>query len=308
MHINTFEKKLRVLVLSGYGINCYDESADCFKKVGAKVEIQHINEMIEKKERLLDYHILVFPGGFSYGDHINSGKILANKLKFKMKDELQRFVESGRAVLGICNGFQVLVQSGLLPGFAAEKNEHDRSFFSQDVSLIANVSSGQDSNVCGRYEDRWVCLTAAPHSHSFWLKGIHAIALPVRHGKGRLVWEANKVKDFDEKIIEHACLFYSTRDKNVTMDYPENPNGSYFSIAALSNRQGNVFGLMPHPEAYRWKMQAPDYHATKVTGRLCFAEKFSHFDDDLRALLSDDDGYGMAFFYNACRAMRQKFF
>lgn len=292
------KKLLRALVFSGYGINCESETAQCLRRAGALCEVVPINEIIEKvaedEKYLCSYHIIVLPGGFSYGDHVGSGKILANKLRFKIGASLKQFIDQGRALLGICNGFQVLVQAGILPGFPQKNIE--TPFPSQQVSLVSNISN--------RYEDRWVNLIFNDKVDSFWTKGINSLVLPIRHGEGRVIW--SEAED-GEKMMGRAAFFYSDEKKNRAKNYPLNPNGSSHSIAALVNETGNVLGMMPHPEAFRWKMQAPNYFASEVTGEECFAKSFADIEQDLSSRLDEDDGYGMTFFHNACRAMEERF-
>lgn len=297
------QKLLRALIFSGYGINCEKETAECFHRAGALCDIVHINEIIEKvakdKNYLFNYYIIALPGGFSYGDHVGSGKILANKLRFKIGAPLKKFIDQGRALLGICNGFQVLTQAGILPGFQQEKSENsngENSFPDQQVSLVSNISN--------HYEDRWVNLIFNDRVDSFWTKGIKSLMLPIRHGEGRLIWSE---QEDEEKMVSRAAFFYSDEKKNRAENYPENPNGSFRSVAALVNEKGNVLGMMPHPEAFRWEMQAPNYYGSKITGKKCLANSFTNIEGELASYLDEGDGYGMTFFYNACHAMREQF-
>ncbi|MDD5197184.1 MAG: phosphoribosylformylglycinamidine synthase subunit PurQ, partial [Candidatus Omnitrophica bacterium] len=162
-------KNVKVCVLRTAGINCDQETAFAFSKVGSQAELVHINDLIRQKNSLRDYQILALPGGFSYGDDIASGKVFANELKYKLEEELVRFIADGKLIIGICNGFQVLVKSGLLPGNNA---------FEQEASLIINDS--------GKFEDRWVYLKNS--GKCAWARNMpEMIYLPVAHGEGKFI-------------------------------------------------------------------------------------------------------------------------
>ena len=216
----------RALVLRGPGTNCDRETVVACELAGAKPELVHVEALLERGgsgPRLEDYALLVLPGGFSYGDHLGAGTLLAHRLGL-LRDELERFVGSGRPVLGICNGFQALLKLGLLRGAAL------------------------GPNASGRFECRWVWLRNVAGSASPFLQGIGTedgrplLALPVAHGEGRFVPAAGRGAD-DYRVV----LVYSDARGGVA-GYPDNPNGSVDGVAAITNPAGNVLGLMPHPE------------------------------------------------------------
>jgi phosphoribosylformylglycinamidine synthase len=242
----------KALVLTGYGINCEQETKNAIEKVGGSAKIVHINELLENKTLLEEYNFFVFPGGFSFGDDIGSGKVLANKMKFRMKDELLSFIKNGGLILGICNGFQVLVKLGLLPV----------PDFNQRVTLTVNES--------GKFEDRWVWLKANSASPCIFTRGLQYTTLPVRHGEGRfLVKNEEELKRIKEKNL--YVLQYVDR-RGQLAGYPWNPNGSIMNIAGICDETGRIFGLMPHPEAFRevyncpyWKnMNVKEAHGLKI--------------------------------------------
>lgn len=233
-------EKVRSLILSGFGINCEEEMCAAYKLAGANASIVHIKDIFSQKVSILDYDILNFPGGFSFGDDLGAGRVLANCLKYKrMLDgtlffkELLTFLDSGKFILGICNGFQALVALGLLPGLS--------STYEQQASLVAND--------CGKFEDRW-CYCRVPNNVATSLLKSKLIKhLPVRHGEGKLVVRDPKVK---QAIINQGlnAMQYCDRYGHPTDEYPYNPNGSFINCAALTNPTGQVLGMMPHPEAF----------------------------------------------------------
>jgi phosphoribosylformylglycinamidine synthase len=240
---------VKSLIVTGFGINCEIETGAAYKKAGADITIIHFNELMNGRYDLHHYHILNFPGGFSFGDDIASGKVMSNKVKYKkMKsgktfiEEIEDFLRNGNYILGICNGFQILVQLGLLP------NLNHR--FEPEVSLERNHS--------GKYEDRWVYCKVTPGCKSPFLKGIDVLPLPVRHGEGRLIIKDDTIRKQikDSNLI---ALQYTDKEGSVSDIYPLNPNGSEFSAAGLTDISGHVFGLMPHPEAYLSIYNHPDW-------------------------------------------------
>lgn len=242
-------KSVKALIITGYGINCEEEMAAAYTLAGAEATICHLNDILVEGLDIHGFDIVNFPGGFSFGDDIASGRVLANKIKYKRLpggsffiDELRRFIRDGKFVLGICNGFQVLVKLGLLPDFAGE--------CSQEVSLSRNVSS--------KFEDRWCYCTVSSTDKTPFLKGISTIHLPVRHGEGRLIFRDDAIR---EKLVNEGLnvISYSDRDGNLTDEYPANPNGSELSIAGICDTTGHVFGMMPHPEAYLSLYNNPDW-------------------------------------------------
>ena len=251
----------RVAVLFGFGINCDHETKAVFEMVGAQAERIHVNRFVSGHAVLCSYDILAVPGGFSFGDHLGSGRLLGNRMRFAMRESLMSFVNAGKPIIGICNGFQVLVKTGLLPG-----PETDRSpDFLQRGSLTLNDS--------GRYEDRWVTLEFDPESPCIWTKGMVRIECPVRHGEGKYVMPSSE--DLD-RLSEHHQLTVRYVDPSTPvgagitdepLPYPLSPNGSMRNIAGICDASGLVFGLMPHPEAIyaRWLHPEHTRHATPDT-------------------------------------------
>ena len=224
----------KALVLSGYGINCEVETQRAFRRAGADATVMHLNDLLESPEFLLQQHIFAVPGGFSFGDHVGSGKILANRLRYRLGDALQDFVRSGKLIIGICNGFQVLVKMGALPMLDGD--------FEQQVTLTHNDS--------GRFEDRWVQLRADAGTVCVWTRGIASMELPVRHGEGKFVPRDGSIT---KQLIAggQIALRYARSDGAVAEGaYPANPNGSVDDIAGICDPSGRIFGLMPHPEAF----------------------------------------------------------
>jgi len=232
-------KTLRALVLRAPGINCDRETALACRQVGFSTDLVHINQLIKAPATLLDYHFLVIPGGFSYGDDLGAGTLLAKNLTIHLGAQLHQFVAEGRPVLGICNGFQVLVKAGLLPG-TSDTFGH--------ATLTENDSA--------QFECRWVSLSAQ-QSPCIFTKGFErTLELPVAHGEGQFVLNG-AVADLQDKGL--IPLVYSAGNENAaaTVEYPANPNGSIGNVAGICNERGNVFGLMPHPERYVNTLQHP---------------------------------------------------
>ena len=251
-------KMTKVIVLRAAGTNCDLETAYAFKKHQAEVDLIHINELKSKKRRLSSYHILAIPGGFTYGDDVAAGRILANELRFNLKEDLAKFIQDGKLIIGICNGFQVLVKAGLLP---------DCESLKQKATLTLNDS--------GKFEDRWVYLKKPDiRSHTpkgtgktedsdrresraesrgnqksdscVWTKDINEIIyLPVAHAEGKFITD----KDTLEELKEDNQIIFQYVDKEGKLEgYPHNPNGSVENIAGICDKTGRILGLMPHPE------------------------------------------------------------
>ncbi|MDD4954039.1 MAG: phosphoribosylformylglycinamidine synthase I [Candidatus Omnitrophica bacterium] len=244
-------KKPKVCVLRTAGTNCDKETAFAFSKAGAVVELAHVNKFISGIKDLSDYQILALPGGFSYGDDIAAGKILANELRYKLADDIRKFIEDGKLIIGICNGFQILVKAGLLPGNAE---------FKQEASLIINDS--------GKFEDRWVYLKSPVTSHQspvkcVWTKDLpEVIYLPVAHGEGKFVAQDKAVLQRLNK--NGQVIFQYCDDKGRACGYPGNPNGSTDGIAGICDETGRILGLMPHPERHIVFSQHPRWASQKV--------------------------------------------
>jgi phosphoribosylformylglycinamidine synthase len=224
-------KAPKILILRAAGTNCDLETASALSFVGGRPERVTIEQIRSRAKRLMDYAMLVIPGGFSYGDDVGAGKILAAQIRLYLKD-LRQFLRLGRPVLGICNGFQALVKAGILP--ASNTCE-------QTVGFTANDS--------GRFEARWVHLRINAQSSCLFFKGLpEMIELPVAHGEGKLVLKSPRQLEELKKNKSIAMQYVS--DDGKLASYPDNPNGSIFNIAALSNPEGNCLGLMPHPERF----------------------------------------------------------
>ncbi len=244
------------LVLRAPGINCDRETAQACRLVGFETDLLHINQLLKAPERLLNYHLLVIPGGFSYGDDLGAGTLLAKNLVIHVGKQLQQFIDEGRLVLGICNGFQVLVRAGLLPG--------NRSV-SSDGSQVPVTSL--TNNVSAQFECRWVTLSTQ-RSPCIFTQGIDSpIELPVAHGEGQFVLadpallsvlqENGQIPLVYTKNAWQISPSSATSLSSSLLPYPDNPNGSIGNVAGICNARGNVFGLMPHPERYINALQHP---------------------------------------------------
>ena len=229
-----------ILILRAAGTNRDGEAAWACELAGGAPEVVHVGQLMEAPERLSAYRMLVLPGGFSFGDDLGAGKLWAMLLRHALGQELRAFIAAGKPVLGICNGFQVLVKSGLLPGVEPDAD--------QSVSLTRNSS--------GRFECRWVHLKADPASPCIFTRGLDELVYcPVAHGEGRLVArDAEHLQELQDGGL--AALRYVGADGSPSC-YPENPNGSQADIAGLCNPAGNVLGLMPHPEDHIIAEQHP---------------------------------------------------
>lgn len=205
-------KMVKTAVLRSAGTNCNNETEHAFKMLGVAVEQIHVNEFISGSRNFYEFDIVAIPGGFSYGDYIAAGTILANQLS-KLKQQLQEFVDAGKVLIGICNGFQVLVKAGLLPG--------------EDMNATLT------NNDSGNFECRWVKLID--------MKG-GEMRVPVAHAEGKFFTDEKTL----QKLEENKQIVYKYSDSK----FPANPNGSIGDIAGISNKKGNVIGLMPHPERH----------------------------------------------------------
>lgn len=235
---------VRVVVLTGYGLNCEDETSFAFSRLGATVHRLHIGDMLDDPSRLGGANILAFIGGFSFGDHIASGRVLANRLRFRAGDALARFVDGGGLAIGMCNGFQTMVKMGLLPGLDRKPG----ALGTQTVSLVDNRRLG--------YWDRWVRLAVAPASPCVFTRGMTTIDVPSRHAEGQVVFRDDAHR---ARLEEMGCVpvRYVGADGQPTEQWPDNPNGSPGGIAGLCDPSGRIFGLMPHPEAFLYADNHP---------------------------------------------------
>ncbi len=232
----------RVLILRTAGTNCDLETKYAFELQGAQVSLTHLNILKSSGGKLDDFQIICIPGGFSYGDDIAAGKVFANQLKFWFRDSLCKFIDTGGLILGICNGFQVLAKTGILPD----------GDFAQKVTLIANTS--------GRFEDRWTYLaskldTKDNRARHIWLQGLpKTISLPVAHGEGKFFAS----KDTLDLLERNGQISFQYCDAEGNLKgYPYNPNGSFCNIAGISDTSGRIFALMPHPERHMFFEQNP---------------------------------------------------
>ena len=241
-------KEVKALVLTGYGLNCDIETAHACRLAGAIAERVHINDVIRSDFPLNDYRIMVFIGGFSWGDDHGAGVIQAARMKKNAGERILKFVEDGNLVLGICNGFQTIVNMGLLPGF-------DGDYTSRKIALTYND--------CGNFRDQWVNLAINPDSPCVFTQGITTIELPVRHGEGKLVAD-NEVISRLEENNQIACRYAFDDGTPASGRFPENPNGSVNDITGICDPTGRIFGLMPHPEAFNHPTNHPDWCAIKA--------------------------------------------
>lgn len=231
--------KPRVLILKAAGTNCDSETAFAFESAGALPERVHINELSRKERRLDEFQIMAISGGFTYGDDISAGKILANELKYKLSSELSTFIAKGGLVIGICNGFQVLVKAGLLPQSARSAE------MKQEVTLAENDS--------GVFQDQWVWLKKA-QSKCVWTNPLDDIIyLPIAHGEGKFIPKNEEVL---ERLRSQGQVVFRYCGPKGQAPAP-NPNGSIDAIAGICDETGRVFGLMPHPERHLSSLQHP---------------------------------------------------
>jgi len=228
-------KNPKVLIFSGYGLNCEEETKYAFELAGAKADIVHINDLIDGKKKLKDYQILAFPGGFSYGDDTGSGKAYANKVRSHLGKDLAKFVSEDKLVIGICNGFQILTNLGLLPG-----------------ALTFNDGA--------RYQDRWVDVKVE-NTMSPWLSGIKTLSLPIAHGEGKFVADTKTLKDLNKE--NSVAVRYAKGDISEYQGQSVNPNGATDDIAGVLSHDGRVIGMMPHPERALFMTQLPQYSLLK---------------------------------------------
>ncbi len=234
----------RVLVLRSPGANCDAETAFAFERAGAAAERIHVNRLRENPRLLHDYQILCVPGGFSYGDDIAAGKILAQELSTFLADEIRRFRDHEKLILGVCNGFQVLLKAGLL-------------IPPDEDGPLATLAHNRH----GRFEDRWVHLAATP-GQCVWLKDVERMELPVAHGEGAFVcrkeWILRGLAESGQIVLR-----YATADGRLAEgSFPSNPNGSQGDVAGVCDATGRVLGLMPHPERHVLPTQHPRWTRT----------------------------------------------
>ncbi|WP_136525700.1 phosphoribosylformylglycinamidine synthase subunit PurQ [Geomonas ferrireducens] len=272
--------KAKALVITGNGTNCEMEAAHACRLGGFdEARIAHIAELLTGEVSLDDYHFLNLTGGFLDGDDLGSAKAQANRLRYaavegkeeRLVDQITRFIADGKLILGVCNGFQLLVKMGMLPALSG-------NYLNQTATLTYNE--------CGRFQDRWCYLKVDADSPSLYTKGIEGgVYLPVRHGEGKfLVDDAKTLDAIEAKHL--ACLKYSDRNyKAATMEFPENPNGSINAIAGICDETGRIMGLMPHPEAFVHRTQHPRWTREELP----------------------EEGEGLIFFKNAAKYVKENF-
>ena len=261
--------KPRILILTGYGINCDEETAHAFKLAGGKPEIVHVNDLIDGHKKLDDYQVLSFPGGFSYGDDTGSGNALANRIRNKMWDELKAFAERDKLAIGICNGFQVMTNLGLLPGLGGVYGR-------VGVALVHNDTA--------RYECRWVDLgVAAPRC--VFTRGIERLRAPVAHGEGKFYASVDVLRKLEAKG-QIVFRYLGADGKPAGGEFPANPNGALQDIAGICDGSGRLLGMMPHPERNVSFTQRDDWTRLK--------EQYRRQGKEL-----PEEGEGLAIFRNA---------
>jgi phosphoribosylformylglycinamidine synthase subunit PurQ / glutaminase len=269
-------KIVKSIVLTGNGTNCEREMAHACRLAGSdEVDIVYIHEILNGEKRLDDYHFLNLPGGFLDGDDLGSAKAGANRIvhaKIRgsnepLRDQFLRFINEGKLILGVCNGFQLMVKLGILPAF-------DGEYFKQSATLSFNDS--------GRFEDRWVWLAMNEKSPCVFTRGMKKIYLPVRHGEGKFIAKSVPILKRLRKQQQVVARYCTEASDKPTMEYPANPNGAVDAIAGICNETGRLYGMMPHPEAY------------------------THYTNHPRWTREDlpEEGMGLAIFKNAIQFIR----
>jgi len=218
----------RAIILSGYGINCEEETAHAFQLAGAGVDIVHINDLIDGRDSLAGYQILAFPGGFSYGDDTGSGNAFAHRVRNYLWEQVLAFIERDRLAIGICNGFQMMINLGLLPAVGG--------YGHRQAALIHNASA--------RYLCRWVDLRV--HGEGPWLQGLDGLSLPIAHGEGQFYAPDEILGAIQRDDL--MALTYADGEICRHLGLEPNPNGSLADIAGITDPSGRLLGLMPHPE------------------------------------------------------------
>jgi len=269
--------KPKALVLYGYGLNCDYETAFALSRAGAEAVRVHTTDLLENPALLWDYHLLAVPGGLSWGDDHGAGVILALRLKLALGSALQEFIAAGRLVIGICNGFQVLVNLGVLPGLPGRPG-------ARLTALIPND--------CGNFRDAWVHLKAMD-SRCVFTRGLDRLELPIRHGEGKFYADGPVLAELAD--LGQIALKYAGPSGNVARGrFPHNPNGSLLDIAGITDATGRVLGLMPHPEAHISSFQHPAWTREKEAWRRR-GEPYA-----------EQVGAGLAIFQNAVRYLQDQ--
>ena len=275
-------KTVRALVLTGYGLNCDYETDFSLQLAGAHSERVHVNELIPSEKSnatvtLDKYHILVLGGGFSWADDHGAGVIMASKLRYNIGEQIEKFIGEGKLIIGICNGFQALVNLGLLPGFEGD-------YHSRKVALTYNDT--------GNFVDRWVTLRVQEESVCIFTKGISTLELPVRHGEGKFYAK----KEIIDRLIEkkQVVIRYADEEGRPAQGrWPFNPNGSLYDIAGVCDSTGRIFGIMPHPEAYNHYTNHPAWTRKR--------EELARMGKEIEK----EEGEGITIFRNAVEYIRE---
>jgi len=255
----------QILIMSGYGLNCEDETLQAFELAGFKGQIIHVNDIIENKKLLQNFQALAIPGGFSYGDDTGSGNALANRIRWNMWDELVEFINRDTLTIGICNGCQVSVNLGLVPALSG-------AYGKRAVAMLQN-----SSNV---YQCRWVYLKKSPDNKSPWLKDIDVMHVPVAHGEGNFYMEAETLAAIKSN---GQIAFQYTNDKGELAKgaFPINPNGAMEDIAAITDSSGRILSIMPHPErgmlAFQTGITGSDNPTANADGMKIFTNAARYF-------------------------------
>ncbi len=260
------KKRVTVLILKTAGTNCDRETVFAFQQAGAEAEVVHINRLFAYPQLLDDFHIIAIPGGFTYGDDIAAGRILANELRILLRNHMNAFIDSGRCIIGICNGFQVLVKAGLLPG---EKNDR------QTATLFSNDS--------GMFESRWVHLSVEKKSPCIFTREMpHTIELPIAHAEGKFIADTETIEALHRN--GQIVFSYASKNGNPAKQYPDNPNGSLHNIAGICDPTGRVLGMMPHPERFIQPVQHPCHTRHTIPeafGSLLFKNAVTYIREEL---------------------------
>lgn len=264
-----------VLILRAPGTNCDKETAYAFEQAGAETESIHINRLLESPTLFDKFQILCLPGGFSYGDDVAAGRVLGNQFQHHLTEQMLRFKGAGKLILGICNGFQVMIKSGILfdaePSSAADPNG-------------AGMPATLTWNDSDRFEDRWVEL-GTDGDKCVFLKGIKQMYLPVAHAEGKFVARDREMLAKLEKnghlALRYLPLSEATTVTDSVVPFPDNPNGSWANVAGACDASGRVFGLMPHPERHIDRTQHPRWTRPETTqtgdGLAIFVNAVKHF-------------------------------
>jgi len=241
---------IRILILRAPGTNCDEETARALREAGAETHIVHTNKLLSNEVDLFSYHGLVLPGGFSYGDRVRAGAIWASKLKSKLKEKLMEYALNGNPILGICNGFQALIELGVLP-------------FTRRTDL--NPKAALAPNISSKFEARWVYLKCHSNTCIFtrYIDVNEVLRMPVAHSEGRFILGEGLSGEELSKRGQVVFKYVKANGAPANCEYPFNPNGSMFDIAGICNEDGNVLGLMPHPERAVYDWQLPDYTSVR---------------------------------------------